>query len=449
MKRLSLICITVIVLSMPVLGAKKLTIAILDFLPRDVAASEALKISELIRNEMVNSNQYIVLERTQMDKILKEQGFQMTGCTEVNCAVQAGRLLSARKILVGTVMHFGGNIAVTGRIVDVDKGIAEFAEKERALSKEDEFYMIERFCDKLTYRITGTHMYEPEPVQNLSPSRRYNVSSYKPLKDPFAWMSLGAGLVSGTLFIYGNIKYCNLKKEIAQLNKQMIFIPNIGAGDIIWIGGSTFILDKSLKKPRLKEDEAKRNTYNTAAGVTGGFALISFLTFAGQYINNSPAYEPIKDPFAWFSLGSGLISAIVFSVASIQNDYTSGLRKVKNKFMINSFIYYDYQIGFDPLERDRLWSIDSLLFEKTSISYRLKKAEKQNNTSYIIGGTFGGLALVSFLTFIGRYVTNTSVAKLFHTRNDMALFLPPQYINLFDLTKRNRFGFGIGLSVKL
>ena len=31
-----------------------------------------------------------MLERSQVDKILREQGFQMTGCTDVSCAVQVG-----------------------------------------------------------------------------------------------------------------------------------------------------------------------------------------------------------------------------------------------------------------------------------------------------------------------------------------------------------------------
>ena len=52
---------------------------------------------------MINTGQYVVIERNEMSKILNEQGFQMTGCTDVSCAV-GGKLMSARKMLVGTIM---------------------------------------------------------------------------------------------------------------------------------------------------------------------------------------------------------------------------------------------------------------------------------------------------------------------------------------------------------
>ena len=86
---------------------------------------------------MINTGQYTVIERSEMGKILREQGFAMTGCTEVSCAVQAGKLLSARKMLVGTVMKLDQSIIINGRIIDVEKGTAEFAQKEIARTRAD------------------------------------------------------------------------------------------------------------------------------------------------------------------------------------------------------------------------------------------------------------------------------------------------------------------------
>jgi TolB-like protein len=63
----------------------------------------------------------------------------MTGCTETSCAVQVGQLLSARKILVGTVMKMGNKIVISGRIVDVEKGIGERAANQ-SVTSVDELY---------------------------------------------------------------------------------------------------------------------------------------------------------------------------------------------------------------------------------------------------------------------------------------------------------------------
>jgi hypothetical protein len=47
--------------------------------------------------------------------------FQMTGYAENSCAVKAGRMMSAKKILIGTVLKMGGKIVTSGRLVDVKK----------------------------------------------------------------------------------------------------------------------------------------------------------------------------------------------------------------------------------------------------------------------------------------------------------------------------------------
>jgi TolB-like protein len=272
-------------ISLPLSAAEKMTIAVMDFQAQDVARTEAVKISELIRNEMVNSGRYTVLERAQVDKILREQGFQMTGCTDITCAVQVGKLLSARKILVGSVMRFGNNVAVTGRVVDVEKGVAEFAEKERALGKEDIFYMVERFCDKLTLRITGKALYKKENLDTTykSSSTQY----YDPVKDPTAWLALSAGILSGVGFAAG---YGVYQPKIDKLMKKYDD-KEIVQG--IWIGWSLWpIVNYNLMRflglksgfSKISDVKDSRNKVYIASGAVGGFAIIMLATFIGRYV---------------------------------------------------------------------------------------------------------------------------------------------------------------------
>ncbi len=112
-------------------------VAVMDFTTRDVPQSVAYNVSELIRTELINTGKYTVLERSQMREILKEQGFQQTGCTETACAVQMGKLLSARKILIGSVMKLGAKLVISGRVVDVEKGVGEQGARGKADTMDD------------------------------------------------------------------------------------------------------------------------------------------------------------------------------------------------------------------------------------------------------------------------------------------------------------------------
>lgn len=143
--------IIIILLTPAVIHAnEKMQIAVLDFKTRGISANLGHTISDLMRAEMVKTGYFIVVERSQIDKILKEQGFQQTGCTDNECAVELGKILSARKILVGEVSRLGSSILITVRIVDVEKGVAEFAETEKSENENN----VDIACRTLTQKLT-------------------------------------------------------------------------------------------------------------------------------------------------------------------------------------------------------------------------------------------------------------------------------------------------------
>lgn len=116
---------------------EKEVLAVMDFEAKEVPRSTALSVSELIRTELINSGKYTVIERSQMKEILKEQGFQQSGCTEIACAVKIGKLLSARKMLVGSVIKLGTKLIISGRVIDVERGVGEKGAKGTANSVEE------------------------------------------------------------------------------------------------------------------------------------------------------------------------------------------------------------------------------------------------------------------------------------------------------------------------
>ena len=79
--------------------AQDITIAVLEFEGDDVRQSEARTLTNRLRDEMFKTGIYIVLERGKMDEVLKEQGFQQTGCVTSECAVEVGRMLGVQQMV--------------------------------------------------------------------------------------------------------------------------------------------------------------------------------------------------------------------------------------------------------------------------------------------------------------------------------------------------------------
>jgi hypothetical protein len=150
---------------------ENLRIAVLDLTADGVDVRTARTVSEMLRTELVNMGKFTVVERNQMESILKEQGVQQTGCTDQECAVQVGKLMSARKILVGTVGTLGPALILNVRIVDVERGVVEFAAKEKADSESGLDKSVERITRKLAAKIEeGLGSVPPRAPQNVMAS---------------------------------------------------------------------------------------------------------------------------------------------------------------------------------------------------------------------------------------------------------------------------------------
>jgi curli biogenesis system outer membrane secretion channel CsgG len=106
---------------------KKENIAVLDLEPRGgLSADEILSISDRLRGELLATGKYTVIERAQMDAILKEQGFQQTGvCSEASCIVQVGQLLAVHKMVGGAIGKVGKAYSINLKIIDVQTGKIE------------------------------------------------------------------------------------------------------------------------------------------------------------------------------------------------------------------------------------------------------------------------------------------------------------------------------------
>jgi len=108
--------------SVRVSAMRKTAVAVADLTGKEVSQAHASIVSDFLRSELVRTGAFTVVERANMDKILAEAGFQMSGCTEAECAVQMGKLLNVTRMVVGSVSKLIDTYYVTVNLVDVETG---------------------------------------------------------------------------------------------------------------------------------------------------------------------------------------------------------------------------------------------------------------------------------------------------------------------------------------
>ncbi len=102
----------------------RIYIAALDMeMTAGVAESYRQVLSDRLRSELFSTGRFTVVERNAMEDILSEQGFQMSGCTSDQCAVEAGRLLGVERIIAGSIGMVGQTYSINIRMIDVESGV--------------------------------------------------------------------------------------------------------------------------------------------------------------------------------------------------------------------------------------------------------------------------------------------------------------------------------------
>jgi curli biogenesis system outer membrane secretion channel CsgG len=90
---------------------------------RGVTADEVATLTDVLRTELLNTGKYKVMERTQMEAILKEQGFQSSGaCSDQQCMVEMGQLLGAEQLVAGSIGKVGKAYSINVRIISIRTG---------------------------------------------------------------------------------------------------------------------------------------------------------------------------------------------------------------------------------------------------------------------------------------------------------------------------------------
>ncbi|BCG65250.1 MAG: hypothetical protein methR_P3076 [Methyloprofundus sp.] len=141
----------------PLLPSKKISIAVIRFKTlnkeaKDIALGDL--VSESFTTSLVNSNNFKIIEREQLDKVVKEMEMTQTGFIEATNAVEIGKMLHADAIITGSVALLNTQIHINARIIEIESTYvisAESATTRYSLSSINQ--AINTIVNNLSYKL--------------------------------------------------------------------------------------------------------------------------------------------------------------------------------------------------------------------------------------------------------------------------------------------------------
>ncbi len=98
------------------------TLAVLDFEGRGINSLEAATLTDRFTSEIGKTEAMLLVDRTMVEEILKEQGFQQSGCTTDECAVEVGALLGVQFMISGSIGKLGETFTIDAKMTSVETG---------------------------------------------------------------------------------------------------------------------------------------------------------------------------------------------------------------------------------------------------------------------------------------------------------------------------------------
>ena len=115
----------IIIPELPAPPSSKSNIAVVQLLGGNISKSAIAALTDRLRFELFQTNYFQVIERDIMDEILMEQGFQQSGCTTNECAVEMGKLMNVENIIGGSINKVGNTFSSSIKMINIQEGNIE------------------------------------------------------------------------------------------------------------------------------------------------------------------------------------------------------------------------------------------------------------------------------------------------------------------------------------
>jgi hypothetical protein len=129
---------------LPAQETKKLRVAVFDPSSSGTSVDEGTKVAvrEIISSTFVNTGKYTIVERSLLDKVMKEQAFSNTDVVDDSQATEIGKLAGANKVVISVITLVGGRNMLSVKTIDVQTATIDL-QKTRVVSSNDLLEVVE------------------------------------------------------------------------------------------------------------------------------------------------------------------------------------------------------------------------------------------------------------------------------------------------------------------
>lgn len=164
-------------------------------------------ITELTQNALLKYSKIRIVEKSQVNKIIKELGFTQSGLTEN--IIETGKLLTAQKVIIGSLIQLNDKITISIRLVDTKTGEIINSEEttEKIQINDIDNSLINDIVEVL---ITGEEQYVNAKKDFANKNYSKAVENFEILVKKFPYSKHN----SEALFLLGFINYYELNNKV-------------------------------------------------------------------------------------------------------------------------------------------------------------------------------------------------------------------------------------------
>lgn len=168
-----------------VIAGEKPRVAVFDpSTDNTVSNASKVMVRELIASALVNCGEYTILERSMLDRVMKESKFNNSAAVDESQATQLGKLAGANKVVLSVLTETGRKSMLSIKMIDVETAEVEL-QKAKVISSDEIFDEVEPLVMAMV-GYTGTGAYsEAAPGQSVMGTKPVDMADlpYKAVRE--------------------------------------------------------------------------------------------------------------------------------------------------------------------------------------------------------------------------------------------------------------------------